>query len=55
MALLRRAAAMGYRSTVFYRTEDALDALRSRDDFPLLMMDLEFPSEPFAPDTDGHR
>jgi hypothetical protein len=46
---------MGYRAVNAYRTEDALDPLRSRDDFPLLMIDLEFPSEPFAPDTDGHR
>ena len=55
MALLRRAVAMGYRSPHAYRTEDALGPLRSRDDFPLLMMDLGFPSDPFAPETDAHR
>ena len=55
MALLRKAIEMGYRAVNAYRTEDALDPLRSRDDFPLLMRDLEFPSDPFAPDTDPHR
>ena len=55
MALIRKAIEMGYRSGNASRTEDALDALRSRDDFPLLMMDLEFPSDPFAPDTAAHR
>jgi serine/threonine-protein kinase len=55
LALLRRAAAMGYRSPDACRTEDALDPLRGRDDFRLLMMDLEFPPEPFAPDTGAHR
>ena len=47
MALLRKAAAMRYRSAA-YRTEDALDPLRSRDDFRLLMMDLAMPADPFA-------
>jgi hypothetical protein len=46
--LLRRAAATGYRSPDAYRTEDALDPLRGRDDFRLLMMDLVFPAEAFA-------
>jgi hypothetical protein len=55
MDLLRKAVAMGYRSPLSYRTEDALDPLRSRDDFRLLMMDLEFPSDPFAPETEAHR
>jgi serine/threonine-protein kinase len=55
MALLRRAVAMGYRSTDVYRTEDALDPLRDREDFRLLMMDLAFPADPFAPDTKAHR
>ena len=55
MALVRKAIELGYRSGNASRTEDALDPLRSRDDFRLLMMDLEFPSDPFAPDTDAHR
>jgi hypothetical protein len=48
MALLRKAVAMGRRSPDAYRTEDALDPLRSRDDFRLLLMDLELPSDPIA-------
>jgi hypothetical protein len=48
MALLRRAADSGYRSAFDFRNADALDPLRSRPDFQLLMMDLAFPTEPFA-------
>ena len=48
MALLRRAFAMGYRGLDSYRTEDALDLLRGRDDFKLLMMDLALPEQVFA-------
>jgi hypothetical protein len=47
MGLLRKAVDLGYRSAAF-RTEDALDPLRSRDDFRLLMMDLAMPAEVFA-------
>jgi hypothetical protein len=49
MALLRKAVAMGHRRSAAYRTEDALDPLRSRDDSRLLMMDLAMPAWPFAP------
>ena len=55
MALIRNAIEMGNRTVSIYRTEDALDPLRSRDDFRMLMMDLEFPSEPFAPDMGARR
>jgi len=48
MALLREAVAMGYRDPGALRTEDALDPLRDRLDFRLLLMDLSFPAEPFA-------
>ena len=48
MALLHKAIAMGYRSLDAFRTEDALDPLRGRDDFQLLMMDLAMPADPFA-------
>ena len=48
MAVLRRTVAMGYRSPDVFRTEAALDALRSRDDFRLRVMDLAMPAEPFA-------
>src|SRR5262249_48361927 len=48
MALLRVAVGGGYRSHAFYRHEDALDPLRGRDDFRLLMLDLAMPADPFA-------
>jgi hypothetical protein len=48
MVLLHRAVGMGYRYPDAYRTEDALDLLRGRDDFRLLLMDLTMPAEPFA-------
>jgi serine/threonine-protein kinase len=48
MALLREAVALGYRNPVVLLTEDALDPLRNRLDFRLLMMDLAFPAGPFA-------
>jgi serine/threonine-protein kinase len=46
---LRRAVALGYRNANEIRIESALDPLRARDDFRLLMMDIAFPAEPFAP------
>ncbi len=48
MALLHKAVGMGYRTAAAFRTMDALDALRNRDDFRLLMLDLAMPTEPFA-------
>jgi hypothetical protein len=47
MALLHKAVAMGYRYPDEFRVEDALNSLRQRTDFRLLMMDLSFPAEPF--------
>jgi hypothetical protein len=47
MALLHKAVGMAYRSVDAYRTEDALDPLRAREDFQLLMMDLAMPPDPF--------
>ena len=47
MVLLQRAAADGLRNPSFYRTEAALDSLRHRPDFRLMMMDVAFPAEPF--------
>ena len=55
MALLRKAIDMGYRIVNAYRTEDAFEPLRGRDDFRLLMMDLAMPAEPFAPDMGARR
>ena len=48
MALLFKAAGMGYRDRDAYRTEAALDGLRDRDDFKALMMDLAMPADPIA-------
>jgi eukaryotic-like serine/threonine-protein kinase len=48
MAVLRQAVTLGKRNPYAYRTETALDPLRNRPDFRLLMMDLAFPAEPFA-------
>ncbi len=48
LALLWRAVAMGYRLFASYRTETALDPLRDRPEFRLLMMDVAMPAEPFA-------
>jgi hypothetical protein len=48
IAAMNRAAGFVYRYTHAWRTDSALDPLRSRDDFRLLMMDVAFPSEPFA-------
>jgi hypothetical protein len=55
MAVLRQAVAMGYRNPDAYRTESALDPLRGRDDFRLLMMDLAMPADPFSKNTDPDR
>jgi tetratricopeptide (TPR) repeat protein len=46
--LLRRAVGMGNCDRETFRTERALDPLRDRDDFKLLMMDMAMPAEPFA-------
>jgi eukaryotic-like serine/threonine-protein kinase len=48
MGLLRQTNTIGYRSADAYRTESALDPLRNRPDFRALMMDLVFPTKPFA-------
>jgi eukaryotic-like serine/threonine-protein kinase len=45
---VRRAVAEGYRNPDAYRTESALDPLRNRPEFQVLMMDVAFPTKPFA-------
>ena len=47
MALLKKAAGIGYGDPDTFRTETALDPLRGREDFQLLLMDLTFPARPF--------
>ncbi|MGO9465621.1 MAG: tetratricopeptide repeat protein [Isosphaeraceae bacterium] len=51
IALLKKAVGLGYRHADAVRTEPALDPLRKRADFRLLMMDLAIPAEPFASPT----
>jgi hypothetical protein len=46
---------MGYRDADAFRIERALDPMRDRDDFRLLVMDLAFPAEPFSRGTDADR
>jgi hypothetical protein len=48
MEWMRRSVAMGCRNANEFRIESALDPLRSRDDFRLMMMDLAMPADPFA-------
>jgi len=48
MEILRRAIAAGYRDVAWMRRDPDLDALRSRPDFQLLMLDLTFPTDPFT-------
>jgi serine/threonine-protein kinase len=48
MQWLHRAVARGYRNLALMNRDHDLDPLRSRLDFQLLMMDLEFPDEPFS-------
>jgi serine/threonine-protein kinase len=48
MQWLHRAVARGYRNVGSMRREHDFDPLRSRPDFQLLTMDLEFPDDPFA-------
>jgi serine/threonine-protein kinase len=49
MELLTKSVELGIRNTNEFRIESALDSLRQRPDFRLLMMDAAFPLEPFAP------
>jgi eukaryotic-like serine/threonine-protein kinase len=48
MTLLRQAVESGYHNLVAIRTEVDLEALKSRTDFQILLMDLAFPASPFA-------
>jgi serine/threonine-protein kinase len=48
MHWLQQAVAAGYRNVALMRRDTDLNSLRSRPDFKLLMMDLEFPNDPFG-------
>jgi serine/threonine-protein kinase len=48
MEALRRAVAGGYRSPHAIRTDPNLNPLRSRPDFQALLLDLQFPDDPFS-------
>jgi hypothetical protein len=48
MELLRQAVARGFRQCDWLRTEAALDSLRSRTDFQMLLLDLAMPDGPFS-------
>jgi eukaryotic-like serine/threonine-protein kinase len=50
MDLLHKAVSMGYRVIGSFRTEAALEPLRDRAEFRLLMMDLVFPADAFDRD-----
>jgi serine/threonine-protein kinase len=50
MDMLRGLLSFDYRNANQLRTESALDSLRSRSDFPLLMMDATFPLDAFERD-----
>jgi serine/threonine-protein kinase len=46
--LLSRAVAGGFRNPMVFHAERDLDALRDREDFQLLLMDVAMPAEPMA-------
>jgi hypothetical protein len=48
MALLTTAVGSGHRDADWFRIETALDSLRNRPDFRLMMMDLAFPAQACA-------
>jgi serine/threonine-protein kinase len=49
MEYLRRAASTGFRMRSLIAMDRDLDSLRSRRDFQILLLDLTFPEDPFAP------
>ncbi len=48
MAVLKKAVGMGYREASEFRRKSALDPLRNRPDFPVLIFDLAFLAQPIA-------
>jgi tetratricopeptide (TPR) repeat protein len=49
MATIRRAIAMGWAESNVLKNEPDFDSLRTREDFPALLLDMAFPGKPFAP------
>ncbi|MFO0893181.1 MAG: tetratricopeptide repeat protein [Isosphaeraceae bacterium] len=49
MASLRTAVSLGFQSTSSLRTDGDLTFIRPRPDFQLMLLDLDFPPEPFSP------
>jgi tetratricopeptide (TPR) repeat protein len=49
MAVLHRAIAAGWKNAAHMRRDSDLDPLRARRDLQVLLLDLEFPADPFAP------
>jgi hypothetical protein len=48
MVTLHEAVAAGWRNPAALRDDPVLASIRSRPDFQLLIMDVEFPAKPFA-------
>jgi tetratricopeptide (TPR) repeat protein len=48
VAMVRRAISMGWADSSNLKNEPDLDSLRSRPDFQALLMDLDFPADPFT-------
>ena len=48
METLRRAIRGGYRNAVSIKRDPDLAPLRTRSDFQALILDLEFPADPFS-------
>jgi serine/threonine-protein kinase len=46
---LKKAVAQGYRDASAFQNQDALDPIRDRPDFLMLLMDLAMPRAPFVP------
>jgi hypothetical protein len=48
MRALRQAVSCGKRDLALFQREPALDPLRSRGDFRVMLMDLAIPADPFG-------
>jgi hypothetical protein len=55
VATIRRALELGFADSDALKSDPDLDSLRSRPDFQALLMDLEFPVDPFSRDRDAVR